>query len=266
MKSCTGLLRQRVDNKDLLIFGCIQDARSSAVVEAYHDCGYDVLLIDREHTPLNHETIADHVRVARALDFPVMVRVAEDCTHELNRTLDQAPDGIFVPRIISREQVETIVRTVKYPPLGVRGLAGSTCPVGKYVGWGSVAKQIETVNRNLVVGIQIETAEALADLDGILSVPGVDMALVGTDDLSMRMGIPGQLDDPKFIEAVERVIDACNRHGVLPGYAGGDPAVIARWIERGMRVIWYASDIFLLWTGAARQLRELKEALGHAAG
>lgn len=264
MRVCSGRLRQRVNDRDLLIFAGIQDSRSSAVVELYQDAGYDALMIDREHTALNDETICDHIRVARALDFPVTVRVAEDCYHELNRTLDQAPDGIFVPRIRSRQQVEAILQTVKYRPLGIRGLAGSTCPVGKYYGWGSVNEQIETVNRNLVVGIQIETAEALADLDGVLSVPGVDMAVVGNDDLSMSMGLPGQLDHPDYVAAVERVIAACRRHGVLPGIAGGDPDFAASWIARGMRVIWYTSDIYLLWDAAVRQLGALKARLAAA--
>jgi 4-hydroxy-2-oxoheptanedioate aldolase len=190
--------------------------------------------------------------------------VAEDCYHELSRTLDQAPDGIFVPRIRSREQVERLVRTVKYPPLGIRGLAGSTCPAGKYMGWGSVPEQVETTNRNLVVGIQIETAEALADLDGVLSVSGIDIAVVGNDDLSLGMGLPGRLDSPEYIAAVESVIGACERHGVLPGIAGGDPATICHWIQRGMRAIWYASDICLMWAAARKQRADLRDALTDA--
>lgn len=261
MRVCTGKLKQMVEARQLIVFGGIQESRSGAVVEAYHESGYDALLIDREHTALNEETIAELLRLARALEFPCMVRVAEDCYHELNRTLDQAPDGIFVPRIRSREQVERLVRTVKYPPLGIRGLAGSTCPAGKYVGWNSVPEQIETINRDLVIGIQIETAEALDDLDGILSVPGIDVAVVGNDDLSMGMGLPGQLDSPEYHAAVERIIDACRRHGVLPGIAGGDPATICHWVQRGMRAIWYASDICLLWTAAQKQLSDLQDAL-----
>jgi 2-dehydro-3-deoxyglucarate aldolase/4-hydroxy-2-oxoheptanedioate aldolase len=261
MRVATGKLKRMIEARQVIVFGCIQDSRSGAVVEAYQETGYDALIIDREHTALNTETIAELLRLARALDLPCTVRVADDCYHELNRTLDQAPDGVFVPRIHSREQVERLVQTVKYPPLGLRGLAGSTCPAGKYMGWGSVPEQIDTINASVVVGIQIETAEALADLDGILSVPGVDVAVIGNDDLSMGMGIPGQLDAPEYHAAVERVIEACERHGVLPGIAGGDPAVVCRWIQRGMRVIWYASDICLLWAAARQQMAALRDAL-----
>jgi len=261
MQGCTGQLRQRVAKNDLLIFGCIMDCRSGAIVEAYHEAGYDVLMIDREHTALNSETILEHIRVARCLNMPCMVRVAEDCYHELNRTLDQGPDGIFVPRIRSRAQVEALVRMVKYPPLGIRGLAGSTCPVGKYIGWSSVAEQVETINRDLIVGIQIETAEALDDLDGILSVPGVDIAVVGNDDLSLGMGIPGQLQHPDFLAAIHRIIATCQQYGVMPGIACGDPHAVREWASHGMRAFWYCSDIALLYQGVATHRLALETAL-----
>ena len=265
MQGCTGKLMERVKRRDLLITGCIMDSRSGAAVEMYHECGYDILLIDREHTLLNSETILEQIRLARALALPVMVRAADASYHEIGRILDQAPDGLFVPRIRSRAEAEQVVRTAKYAPLGQRGLGGSTCPTGKYMGWPTVVDQIEFVNANLVVGIQIETAEALADLDGILSVPGIDVAVVGNDDLSMGMGIPGQLDNPLYLEAVMKVIAACGRHGVLPGIACGDPARLRFWKDRGMRLFWSAADICLMWDAARRQHAGIQAALAAAA-
>lgn len=258
MRVCEGLLKERVKNNDLLISATILDSRSPAVIEAYHTAGYDMVLIDREHSALNEETIADLVRVARCLGFPVMVRVAEDCYHELNRTLDQGADGIFVPRIRSREQVEKLVQMVKYKPLGMRGLAGSSCPIGKYSGWTSAEEQIEAVNRNTVVGIQIETIEALENLDDILSVEGVDMAVVGNDDLSIGMGIPGQTTSPEYIAAVERIFEACRRHGVLPGIAVGGPESTIYWVNKGAKVIWYTCDIYMLLDTSRRELGQIR--------
>jgi 4-hydroxy-2-oxoheptanedioate aldolase len=264
MRGLTGELKQRIANKDVLIAGCVMDSRSGAVVEMYHESGYDILLIDREHTLLNSETILEHIRLSRALGLPCMVRAADASYHEINRVVDQAPDGVFVPRIRSRAETEAVVRTVKYPPLGQRGLGGSTCPAGKYMGWTTVAEQIEFFNRQFVVGIQIETAEALADLDGILSVPGIDVAVVGNDDLSMGLGIPGQLDNPRYIAAVKQVLDACNRHGVLPGIACGDPARLRFWKDGGMRMFWSAADVCLMWDAAQRQIASIRQALAAA--
>jgi 2-keto-3-deoxy-L-rhamnonate aldolase RhmA len=255
MQGMTGLLRERVARRDVLITGCIMDCRSGAAVEMYHEAGYDVLMIDREHTALNSETILEQIRLARALGLPCMVRVADASYHEIGRTLDQAPDGIYVPRVRIRAEVEQVVRNVKYPPQGVRGLGGSTCPAGRYLGWPHVSEQVAALNHDLVIGIQIETAEALADLDGILSVPGVDIAVVGNDDLSLGMGIVGQLENPAYLQAVLRVVAACEKNNVLPGIACGDPAKIRFWRDRGMRVFWSAADICLMWQ-AARDLRQ----------
>ncbi len=247
MRGCTGLLKERVKNGDMLLVGCIMDCRSGSAVEMYHECGYDVVMIDREHTALNSETILEHIRLCRALGIPSMVRVADHSYHEFNRFLDQAPDGIMVPRIRTRADAELVVNTVKYPPLGQRGLGGSTCPTGKYLGWPKVTDQVEYVNEQLVVGIQIETVEALNDVDNILSVPGIDMAIVGNDDLSIGMGIPGQLDHPRYLQAVETIIAACQKHHVLPGIAGGDPTWVRYWRDKGMRVFWCAADVVSMW-------------------
>ena len=261
MRGCTGLLKERVRNGDMLLVGCIMDCRSGSAVEMYHECGYDVVMIDREHTALNSETILEHIRLCRALGIPSMVRVADHNYHEFNRMLDQAPDGIMVPRIRTRADAEHVVNTVKYPPLGQRGLGGSTCPVGKYMGWPKLTEQIAHVNEQLVVGIQIETAEALADVDAILSVPGIDMAVVGNDDLSIGMGIPGQLDHPRYLKAVETIIAACERHGVLPGIAGGDPTWVRYWRDKGMRVFWCAADVVSMWDATCKGMSAIREGL-----
>lgn len=261
MRGMSGHLKARVKNGDTLMVGCIMDCRSGSAVEMYHECGHDVVMIDREHTALNSETILEHIRLCRALGIPSMVRVADHSYHEFNRFLDQAPDAIMVPRIRTRADAELVINTVKYPPLGQRGLGGSTCPTGKYTGWGHVSEQVAHVNEHLVVGIQIETAEALADLDGILSVPGIDVAVVGNDDLSLGMGLTGQLNHPRYLEAVQGIIAACRRHGVLPGIAGGDPTWVRYWHDQGMRMFWCASDVVTMWTGTRQGLAAIQASL-----
>lgn len=262
MRCGNGKLKERVAARDILVGGCVMDSRSGAVIEAYHEAGFDFVMIDREHTALNSETILEHIRMSRALGLSCVVRVADNTYAELNRTLDQMPDGVFVPRIRSRADVERIIETVKYPPLGKRGVGASTCPAGKYMGWSSVAEMVETLNRTTMIGIQIETKEALENLDDILSVPGVDVAVVGNDDLSTGMGIPGQFTSDTYRNAVKDVIKACHKHNVMPGIAAGDPALVKFWAGEGMKMFWAAADICLLWSGAAKCRAALREVLG----
>ncbi len=261
MRSGDGKLKQRIKDQDLLLGGCVMDLRSGAVIEAYSDAGLDFVMVDREHTGLNSETILEHIRLARALGLPCVVRVAEASYAELNRTLDQLPDGIFVPRVRTREEVEKIVEMIKYPPLGKRGVGASTCPAGRYIGWGSVKKMITSINDHTMIGIQIETREALENLDEILSVPGIDVAVVGNDDLSTGMGIPGEFASDEYRDAVRRVIKTCQKYGVMPGIAGGDPEWVKYWSEEGMRMFWVVADIVLVWQGVHQTCRKLHNVL-----
>ena len=261
MHSGNGILKKRIENREFLIAGCVMDSRSGAVIEAYHEAGYDFVMIDREHTGLNSETILEHIRLCRVIGLPCVVRVADNTYAELNRTLDQMPDGIFVPRIRTRAEAEKVVETVKYPPAGKRGVGASTCPAGKYMGWSSVAEMTETLNRTSVVGIQIETKEALENLDDILSVPGIDVAVVGNDDLSTGMGIPGQFTSDTYRNAVKTIIKCCDKHGVMPGIAAGEPELVKYWAGQGMKMFWSAADICLLWQAAAQNCTAVRKVL-----
>jgi 2-dehydro-3-deoxyglucarate aldolase/4-hydroxy-2-oxoheptanedioate aldolase len=258
MATCSGDLKKRIQNKDVILSGCVLDSRSGSVIEMYHSTGYDMVLIDREHSALNNETVLEHIRLARALNFPCMVRVAEPSYAELNRTMDQAPDGIFVPRIRTRKDVEDFLRLIKYPPNGIKGYAGSACPAGKYLGWEKPLEQFEYFEKDFVVGIQIETADALANLDDILSVPGIDVALVGNDDLSLGMGIPTQFDNPKYEKTVKNIIATCNKYGVLPGIACIDPVKVKFWKEQGMRLFWAAFDVVSIWQHTRQSLNAIQ--------
>ncbi|MGV8096428.1 MAG: HpcH/HpaI aldolase/citrate lyase family protein [Mangrovibacterium sp.] len=261
MKGCSGQLKKRIKAGDTLLMGCIMDSRSGSVVEMYHETGYDAILIDREHSGLNSETILEHIRLCRVLEIPCMVRVAEPGYAELNRTMDQAPDGIVIPRIRTRKEVENVMEIIRFPPQGVKGYGASTCPAGKYVGWKNPLDQLKFFYENFVVGIQIETAEALDNLDSILSVSGIDIAVVGNDDLSLGMGIPAQFDSPEYLAAVKKIISACTRHNVLPGIACGDPVKIKFWKEQGMRVFWAASDIMSMWLYTKQNYEAIREQL-----
>ena len=266
MKGCTGLLKKRVKRGDILLQGIVTDGRSGTVVEMFHECGFDTMVIDREHSYLDNEPVLEHIRLARALDLPVMVRVPEPSYAWINCLLDQAPDGIFIPRIRTRGEVEQIMHTLRYPPHGIRGLGGSTCAAGKYMGWPHVRDQVAYFEEHLVVGIQIETAEAFANLDEILSVPGIDIALIGPDDLSIGMGMPGEWDSQQFKDFEQKILETCQKYEVLPGIPGNDPQKIAHYAERGFRVFWCASDLCCMWAGVEQQYKSVARALGRETG
>lgn len=261
MNICTGKFKQELASGRLLVSASVNIMTSTAAVEIYHEAGYDMLMIDLEHSALTIADVSSLLRVARAFNMPCMVRVATPDYDNLNRVLDQGADGVFVPRVRSAEEVRRIVDMIRYPPEGQRGLAGYGCPASKYGGWSTRAEQVRAINENTVLGIQIETREALDGLEEILAVPGVDVAVVGCDDLSTAMGIPGDLENPRFQDAADRVIGLCLKHGVAPGIPCPTPKAAREWVERGMRMLWYGIDTGLLWEGATRRLNGLRKEL-----
>lgn len=265
-----GTLKAKLKSGRPVFFGCVMDCRTGMVIEAYKESGLDAVLIDREHTALDRTTVLELLRTGRLLDFPCMVRASSNTYAEICPFLDQLPAGIFVPRIRSRAEVELLMRTVKYPPAGQRGCGASTCPAGKYTGWqGGSKEMIATLDRDTVVGIQIETKEAAENLDDILSVPGLDVAVIGNDDLSVGLGIPGQYENPLYLDTVRRMIATCRKYGVTPGIAGGGAEWVHFWMKEGMRCFWCCDDTGFIWNGARQVAEELhkvaEETLGKEA-
>ena len=121
---------------------------------------------------------------------------------------------------------------------------------------------LEVINRETLIMVQVESPTAVENLDDMLSVPGVDVALVGPNDLSINYGIPGQYEEPTFEEALLKVIEACDRHGVAPGIHFNDPALVERWIERGMRVVSIQSDAGFLLAAARATVERLRPKVG----
>ncbi len=122
------------------------------------------------------------------------------------------------------------------------------------------------VHENTLLVIQIERQEAVENLEGILSIPGVDVACLGYMDLSVDLGIPGQVEHPRMVEAIERMVDVARRNQVAPGIIAPDLATIAPWVERGIRFVSYSTDALLLRDAATMsvtRLRSLKREGGY---
>ncbi|MEW6227745.1 MAG: aldolase/citrate lyase family protein [Bacillota bacterium] len=256
-----GTLKRRIHSGQVLVGTSIVGSRSPFVVEVFKMAGFDFIIIDREHSVLTTETAADLITVARHVGIPVLVRVPDYSYHELNPLLDQGVHGIVLPRVRTRDEVEDVLRRIRYFPLGHRGLAGSTTPLAGYDGHAASRNGFtDQVNQETVVCLQIETREAMENLDEILSVYGVDVALVGPDDLALNLGILGQKAHPTFIQAVQEVIATANRYGVAPGIALGDMEGALTWRNEGVKVVWYSCDIGMLIQHGSGAVRELKGA------
>ncbi|MBI1801538.1 MAG: aldolase [Chloroflexi bacterium] len=236
----------------------VTDTRTPAVAVVLANAGFDYFILDTEHGPYSMETVADLMLMARLAGIAPFVRVADDHYPWIARTLDAGALGIMVPRVKTRAQVEAIVQCAKYPPLGERGMAagrGNT----QYRGM-KLAEYAPRANEEIFLILQIETQEAVEQIDDLLSVPGVDAALMGPNDLSMALGVPGDGEHPKLTEAVQKVVDSAARHGIPSGTHVRDMQNLKGWRDKGMRLLMYSSDFGFIAGAGAAAVKELRSA------
>lgn len=222
--------------------------------------GADFILIDTEHAPLGMESVGLLCTSARLADLVPVVRVPDAEYHLIARRLDAGAAGIMMPRVKSRADVEKIVRSAKYPPEGERG-CGIRPILTDYESTGSLAGDLQWVNDNVLVCIQIETREAMQNLDDLLSVPGVDATIMGPNDLSIALGVPGDHRAPVMEEAIDAMIAACNRHGVSPGFHGRNMDHLLDLKRRGMRLLACGTDEGFMLEGVRSAMGTLRKGM-----
>jgi 2-dehydro-3-deoxyglucarate aldolase/4-hydroxy-2-oxoheptanedioate aldolase len=219
----------------------VVEIRQSAIAQCLANAGFDWAIIDNEHGCFNPETLADLSRACRAAGVTPIVRVPVVTYDRIAQTLDGGAQGIMLPRITRREEVELAVAAMKFPPDGRRGNALGRAHTSFQSG--DVAASMADSNRETFLIVQVETREALERLDDLLTVPGVDAALVGPNDLAIALGITGRMRDPQLFEAIDRTMAACARHGVYPAIHTNDVGLTAEWAGRGMRLVSISSEI-----------------------
>lgn len=251
-------LRRTLADGGLAVGTMLVEIRQPGVMTVLANAGFDFVIIDNEHGPFSVETIADLSRAARGAGVTPIVRIPELTYAHVTQALDGGGQGIMLPRVTERSQVETCVGFMKYPPLGRRGAVVARGHTAFRAGPPPLADTLAALNRETFLVIQIETAEAVERLDDLLSVPGLDAALVGPTDLSLALGVPGKMDDPKLTQAIERTLAACAAHGVLPAIHTNDTAMTAAWARKGMRLVSINSEVGLLMAGAREALAKIR--------
>lgn len=225
------------------------EVRQTSIMQVFANAGLDFVLIDGEHGPFNVETLADLSRAARHVGITPIVRVPDITYAHITGPLDGGAQGIMVPRITHAQQVRDAIRMMKYPPPGIRGSVVGRGHTDMKAGDVSLAMQ--DANRESLLIVQIETKQALESVDEILGVEGVDVALVGPTDLSVSLGVPGNMEAPILISAIEAVIEACKRRNVVPAIHINVLSQAAFWSKKGMRMVSYNSEIGILTSATA---------------
>lgn len=203
--------------------------------------GVDFVVVDMEHSGFTMANIADMMTWFKLTKIAPFVRIPQIQYHFIARALDAGALGIMVPNVRNAAEAGVVVDAAKYAPLGKRG-----------VGIGTANTDYQPVdpesfmtyaNDNTTVILQIESQEGLNNLERIASTPGVDVLWVGHFDLSHSMGIAGQFEHPRFVDALSIVVDAAKKHGLVACIQPSSPAQAQEWLGIGFNAISYGADL-----------------------
>ncbi|MDP6707591.1 MAG: aldolase/citrate lyase family protein [Alphaproteobacteria bacterium] len=251
--------RERLEAGELALGIGLRQARTVDIGKAMKTCGFDWLFIDMEHNAMGIDIATQIAVAAQDAGITPVVRVPGFQHFHATRALDGGAMGIVVPHVDDAETARKMVQNCRYPPIGHRSVTG-TLPQIDFAS-APVGEVTKAINDTTLLVIMLETPTAIDNVEEIAAVEGIDVLLIGTNDLCMEMGIPGQVGDPRIGEIYDRVIAACRANGIYPGLGGVyDPPLMERYIAQGMRFVLAGSDLSLL-MGAARQrassLREI---------
>jgi 2-keto-3-deoxy-L-rhamnonate aldolase RhmA len=249
-------LRKRVLSGECVYGTMIRQARDPGAPAIFAAAGYDFVFIDMEHGNYSMETVADLIRGAKSAGIAPIIRIPHLETFFISRVLDAGAEGIMIPMTSTRRQAEEIVRLSKYAPLGYRGFGSQTgqtdyTPV-------KAAPFLKEANDHTLIIAQIETPEAVKNVNAILNVEGIDVGLIGPNDLSVSMGIPDQMDSVLLNGAIEKVVASAKRKGKASGIHIGNIEALKNWRRKGMTLLACSTDVGWMYNASKANLEELK--------
>jgi 2-keto-3-deoxy-L-rhamnonate aldolase RhmA len=248
--------RERLERGELSLGVGIRVLRSVEVAKAMKSAGFDWLFIDLEHGALSIETASQMCLAALDAGIAPLVRVPNGDYALATRLLDNGAMGIVVPHVETAEEARSIADRLRYPPQGHRGVF-SIMPQFDYKPHAGMTAALNVSN---LIAVMLESANAIANAEAIAAVPGIDVLLIGTNDLCVEMGIPGELGHAKVADAYAGMIAACRKHNKWPGMGGVyAEKLMARYIEMGARFILGGGDLGFLMDGAAQRVGFLRK-------
>lgn len=244
------LMKAKMDSGEVAVGMIVRLMRGVEIAAIAKGAGFDSLYIDLEHCSFSLETVSQISLTAVAMGVTPLVRVAGLNKADISRTLETGAQGIIVPHVENRSQAEEIVEAAKFPPKGDRSLLGINAHT-LFKG-GPAAEIMEKMNQATLVVAMIESVNAVENADEIASVDGIDMLLVGTNDLCNSLEIPGQVDHQRVLEAYDQVAAACKSRGKHLGVGGlnSRPEVAKELIRKGARYVSAGSDTGILMAAA----------------
>jgi 2-keto-3-deoxy-L-rhamnonate aldolase RhmA len=250
-------IKKKLKDGKLMIGTMVSELRNPNIVYMLGQCGFDFIIIDNEHGAYSPETVPDIIAASRGAGIPIIVRIPEIRRETILKPLDSGAAGLLVPQVNTTNQAKEIIEHAKYPPIGNRGvgLRRAHSLYHKVV----AADYLKKANEGTFIAVQAENPTAIKNVEKIASIPGIDSIFIGPMDLSVSLGVPGQVTHPDEEKTINYVCKVCLHHNIVPGIMMFNIVALKNWIKKGMRFVVYSSDIALLADMAVEGLKELKQ-------
>lgn len=217
------------------VHGCFIRYPDASLIEVQGYFGWDFLIFDAEHGTLEPRDCENMVRAADLRNVTSLVRVTTNTAPTILRLMDTGVQGVHVPWVNTAAEAERAVRSVKYHPLGSRGLAGVRA--ADFAQAGTFGDYVQTANSETMLVLQIESPEAINELPAIIEQDGIDAIFIGPTDLSHSLGLPGQIQHPVVQATIQKIVDLVAPSKVALGILVGTAQAAREWKDRGARYI-----------------------------
>lgn len=248
-------LKKTLKSGGVVLGTLLWETKGRGILHTLAEAGMDFVMICTEHSAYNLETVVEMVAYAHAAGITPIVRIPDLQYQYVTRLLDTGCQSLIVPHVKTGAEVRRFIELAKYHPEGKRGMA-------IYLGASTDYEDVDLLtamahaNANILLSVLVETKEALENLEEIL-IPGIDLALLGPQDLIQSLGIPGQYDHPRLSEADTRVRALCKDRGIAVANVVNRPESIKAAVESGSQLLLYGTDLILMRREAQRAAEAL---------
>ncbi len=254
------IAKEKILNHELSLGVGLRQSRTIDIGKIMATSGYDWLFIDMEHNSMDIDIASQISVAAQDAGITPIVRVPDFAHHHATRVLDCGAMGVVFPHVENASIAKKLVSYCLYPPKGHRSMTG-VLPQLDFKQQ-AIADVARTINENILIVIMLESPEAINNVDSIAAVDGVDVILIGTNDLCMEMGIPGDYSNLKVKNAYSKVIEACKKYKKTPGMGGVyNEELMYEYVNMGMKFILSGSDLSFMMQSALQRSNKLRSFL-----
>jgi len=243
-------------------FGIFLNSASPVIAEQLSFGGYDWLLVDMQHGPMNYVQLAAMLSAISNGKARSMVRVAGHNDRQgIQQALDLGADGILIPYVNTKEEAQEAISCCLYPTAGTRSVYFPQ----RCTNQDGLLGYVGNSNKNVVIAVQVETADCIKNIEEIVALPGLDIAFLGQNDLCMSMGLyekyqfPLMYTSPELNEATQKLIDACKKNNVIPGVFLFGTDRVAEFLKLGFPFISIGNDLHHVLTQSGAHLAKVSE-------